>query len=169
MKHSAVQQPLYHQDMPTPLGRLHLVSNDQYLLFAGFNYQKGSLPFPDLLVAEQETAVLALAKEELQQYFNGYRRVFSVPCLLFGTAFQKQVWDGLAGIPFGETLSYQELAGRIGRPKACRAVGQANHHNPVSIIIPCHRVIGKNGQLVGYGGGLDKKAWLLEWEKRGRQ
>ena len=84
---------------------------------------------------------------------------------LEGTAFRQKVWQELAGIPYGATISYQELAHRAGNPKACRAVGQANHFNPTAIIVPCHRVIGKNGQRVGYGVGLDKKSWLLDWEK----
>ncbi len=106
------------------------------------------------------------AYEELSEYFNGMRKIFDIPYEFHGTAFQEKVWRALSDIPYGETRSYEEIAQAVGSPRACRAVGMANNKNPVSIIIPCHRVIGKNGSLVGYGGGLEMKKRLLELERR---
>ncbi|MBU8922453.1 MAG: methylated-DNA--[protein]-cysteine S-methyltransferase [Bacteroidales bacterium] len=102
---------------------------------------------------------------QLEAYFRGELREFDVPLLLEGTEFQKRAWKVLQKIPYGETISYGEQAIRMGSPKAVRAVGGANHRNPVAIIVPCHRVIGKSGDLTGFGGGLDIKARLLELEK----
>lgn len=116
-----------------------------------------------------ETALIAEAAGQLREYFDGSRQSFALPLQAEGTAFQKKVWQGLRAIPYGETRSYQALAESIGHPKACRAVGGANHCNPIMIVIPCHRVIGKNGSLVGFGGGLDVKAWLLDHEKKHRE
>ena len=107
---------------------------------------------------------LAQAQRELDRYFAGRLRTFTVPLDLQGTPFQLAVWQGLRQIPFGDTLSYGALAAAVGRPRASRAVGQANHLNPVSIVIPCHRVIGADGSLTGYGGGLDRKQSLLHFE-----
>lgn len=103
-------------------------------------------------------------KSELEEYFEGKRQVFTVPLEPTGTAFQLSVWEMLQTINFGETISYLELANRLGNPKVIRAAGSANGKNPVSIIIPCHRVIGKDNTLVGYGGGLWRKEWLLKHE-----
>ena len=106
------------------------------------------------------------AQQQLQDYFRGVRRNFSVALHMSGTAFQQRVWNGLLRIPYGQTVSYQEEAQAIHQPAAVRAVANANGANRMSIIIPCHRVIGKNGQLVGYGGGLARKQWLLQHEQR---
>src|SRR5262249_27166893 len=106
-----------------------------------------------------------LVREQLAEYFAGERQKFDVPLKLAGTPFQQQVWRELMRIPFGTTITYAQLAQRIGKPAASRAVGHANGRNPVSIIVPCHRVIGANGKLTGYGGGLDRKDWLLAWER----
>ncbi len=106
----------------------------------------------------------AQAREQLAAYFGGELRKFDIPLALQGTDFQKSVWDRLLGIPFGKTTSYSHLAIEIKRPASVRAVGQANARNPVSIIVPCHRVIGANGSLTGYGGGLEVKAALLAFE-----
>lgn len=108
--------------------------------------------------------LLEQAVRELEEYFAGTRRAFTVPLSPAGTAFQKQVWAALEEIPYGETASYGDIAARIGNPKACRAVGGANHRNPIPILIPCHRVIGSAGQLTGYGGGLEIKTALLALE-----
>lgn len=108
--------------------------------------------------------VLAQAEKELLEYFDGKRRSFTVPVLPRGTEFQMRVWRALCDIPYGETRTYGEIAAAVGSPKACRAVGMANHANPIAVIIPCHRVIGADGTLTGYGGGLDKKRLLLELE-----
>ena len=104
-------------------------------------------------------------REQLDAYFAGELETFDVPLAVHGTEFQKRVWDQLVQIPYGETISYSELARRLGDPKLVRAVGVANGRNPISIIIPCHRVIGADGSLVGYGGGLERKKWLLELEE----
>ncbi|HXW36266.1 MAG TPA: methylated-DNA--[protein]-cysteine S-methyltransferase [Acidimicrobiales bacterium] len=102
--------------------------------------------------------------EQLDEYFSGDRKEFDLPLELEGTAFQKEVWRALREIPYGQTASYGEIAARVGRPGASRAVGLANGRNPIGIIVPCHRVIGANGTLTGYGGGLDRKQWLLALE-----
>ena len=106
------------------------------------------------------------ARRQLEEYFAGTRTEFDLPLELHGTEFQLRVWEQLQGIPAGETISYAELARRIGNPAAMRAVGLANGRNPISIIVPCHRVIGANGKLTGYGGGIANKAWLLDWEQQ---
>lgn len=102
--------------------------------------------------------------KQLTEYFEGKREDFNLPLAPEGTPFQKKVWKALQEIPYGETRSYQDIAVAVGNPKGCRAVGMANNRNPIPIIIPCHRVIGKNGKMVGYGGGLDKKMKLLKLE-----
>lgn len=104
--------------------------------------------------------------QELEEYFSGGRKVFTVKTKLDSTPFRLGVWEALRGIPYGETRSYKDVAAAVGRPEAARAVGGANHHNPVSIIIPCHRVIGANGRMVGYGGELWRKEWLLAHERK---
>jgi methylated-DNA-[protein]-cysteine S-methyltransferase len=104
------------------------------------------------------------AREQLDAYFTGELQAFDLPLAPHGTAFQLRVWDELVRIPFGETISYSQLAHRLGDPKLVRAVGTANGRNPLSIVIPCHRVIGADGTLVGYGGGLERKRWLLDHE-----
>ncbi len=109
------------------------------------------------------------AVAELKEYFSGKRQQFRVPLDLRGTSFQLKVWKALLRIPYGETRSYQQIAREVGNPKASRAVGMANHSNPVGIIVPCHRVISSDGSLGGYGGGLDRKAQLLELERDGRR
>jgi methylated-DNA-[protein]-cysteine S-methyltransferase len=110
-------------------------------------------------------AELRAAVRQLDEYFRGRRTEFSLALELRGTPFQRRVWRRLQKIPFGRTVSYGELAAAIGRPRAARAVGQANHQNPVSVVIPCHRVIGADGGLAGYGGGLWRKRWLLAHER----
>jgi methylated-DNA-[protein]-cysteine S-methyltransferase len=108
--------------------------------------------------------VLARAGQQLGEYFAGTRTTFDIPLDAPGTAFQRRVWDALRAIPYGTTLSYGELARRLGDVRATRAVGAANGKNPIPIIVPCHRVVGANGALTGFGGGLDRKRWLLEHE-----
>lgn len=113
--------------------------------------------------------LLEQACRELEEYFQGARRRFSVPLAPAGTAFQRRVWDALLEIPYGETASYREIAAKTGAPKACRAVGGANHRNPLPIFIPCHRVVGSGGQLTGYAGGLEIKRALLALEAAGEK
>ena len=110
------------------------------------------------------TPLLRRAAAQLDEYFSGRRKQFELPLSLHGTAFQLACWNALCDIPYGETRSYADIARQIGRPAACRAVGRANGRNPLSIFVPCHRVIGASGQLTGYGGGLDKKEALLRLE-----
>ena len=112
----------------------------------------------------ERTELLCEAERQLGEYFQGKRREFELPVHPKGTPFQKAVWEALMEIPYGQTRSYGEIARAVGREKACRAVGMANHNNPILIIIPCHRVIGANGSLTGYGGGLDNKRFLLHLE-----
>ena len=112
-----------------------------------------------------ETPLIKKAATQLAEYFAGTRAKFDLPLAPAGTEFQRSVWRALQTIPFGETCSYMDIATRIGNPKACRAVGMSNNRNPIAIIIPCHRVIGRDGSLVGYGGGLDIKQYLLDLEK----
>jgi methylated-DNA-[protein]-cysteine S-methyltransferase len=115
-----------------------------------------------------ETPLIKEAARQLDEYFAGKRTAFDLPLSLGGTEFQASVWNALLTIGYGETRSYKDIAAQIGRPRAVRAVGSANHHNPVAIIVPCHRVIGHDGSLTGYGGGLHVKQFLLDLEKRGR-
>jgi len=122
--------------------------------------------FPEKDHIRSETPVLAEAGRQLREYFAGKRREFDLHLAPAGTEFMLRVWKALQEIPYGETRSYKEIAAAVGNSKACRAVGLANNRNPISIFIPCHRVIGSNGDLIGYGGGLDKKVFLLDLEKR---
>ena len=115
--------------------------------------------------AVEETALMRAALSQLTEYLEGKRRVFTIPLKPRGTAFQQRVWQALLEIPYGETRTYGEIAQRVGNPKACRAVGMANHRNPILILIPCHRVVGADGSLTGYGGGLPLKQRLLTLEK----
>lgn len=112
----------------------------------------------------EETPVLARGRAELLEYFRGERRAFTVPLEPRGTPFQRRVWDALAAVPWGETVTYGALARQIGSPGAVRAVGQANHRNPLPILLPCHRVVGADGSLTGYAGGLELKRFLLDLE-----
>lgn len=118
----------------------------------------------DLGKRSDDHPILVQTIAQLEQYFVGERQQFSVPLAATGTEFQQKVWQALTQIPYGQVCSYQDLANVINNPKAVRAVGMANGKNPISIIVPCHRVIGKNGKLTGYAGGLDSKQWLLEHE-----
>lgn len=138
----------------SPIGPLSLIEEDGFLV---------KINFEDAGTSE-ETPLLLEAARQLSQYFAKTRKHFSIPLNPKGTAFQRKVWGALLEIPWGETRTYGEIATQIGSPKACRAVGMANHCNPLPIVIPCHRVIGANGKLVGYGGGLDIKEALLRLE-----
>jgi len=113
-----------------------------------------------------ETPIIKKTAKQLEEYFSGKRKIFDLPVVMNGTEFQKAVWSALQTVPYGETRSYKDIAVLVGKPDAARAVGMANNRNPVSIIVPCHRIIGKNGSLTGYGGGLDAKKYLLELEQK---
>lgn len=145
----------------TPVGPLCLVEKKESLI---------ALTFGDECIypASQpaSTSLLLETVQQLKEYFEGLRRSFTIPLSPEGTPFQQRVWEQLLRIPYGETRSYGQVALMVGSPKAVRAVGMANHRNPISILIPCHRVIGAKGALTGYGGGLEKKQWLLELEQQ---
>ena len=148
----------------SPVGKLRLVAEDGFLTELRFGGE------PAVVEGDmEEDAVLDEAQRQLDEYFKGERKYFDLPLKMKGTPFQLADWEALKGIPYGETVTYGEIARRIGSPKAVRAVGMANHNNPVSIIVPCHRVIGKNGKLTGYGGGLDIKRQLLELEQKWKE
>lgn len=121
--------------------------------------------FREAETEEMKTDLLEEAEKELDEYFAGKRKKFELPLRIYGTEFQKRVWNTLLQIPYGGTLTYGEVAQIIGSPKACRAVGMANNQNPLMILVPCHRVVGAGGSLVGYGGGLDIKEKLLRLER----
>ncbi|MGC9402979.1 methylated-DNA--[protein]-cysteine S-methyltransferase [Vibrio genomosp. F10] len=146
----------------SPLGLLTLQANEKGLLGIWLPVNT-TLP-QQLGTKDEGHPILKEAIQQLEEYFAKKRTQFSVPVAPKGTPFQQQVWQALEEIPFGETRTYQQLAIDIDNPKAVRAVGMANGKNPISIIIPCHRVIGKNGKLTGYAGGIDAKKALLELE-----
>jgi methylated-DNA-[protein]-cysteine S-methyltransferase len=144
--------------MPSPLGPLRLYAALDELVAL-------SLPDrPGPAAVEGRSEVLDLTAAQLAEYFAGRRRSFHMPLAPLGTGFQREVWRALVAIPYGETRSYGEIARVVGRPAASRAVGAANGRNPIAIIVPCHRVIGSNGDLTGYGGGMAAKRWLLDHE-----
>ena len=150
-----------HTTLDTPLGPLTLVSDGEALTAATFDG-----PPPD--APEGADAVLDAARRQLAAYFDGEPVAFDVPVRLGGTPFQERVWAALREIPHGETLSYGALAARLGMPKAAQAVGAANGQNPAAVVVPCHRVIGADGSLTGYAGGLERKQALLALESRQR-
>ncbi len=143
----------------TPLGRLTVASDGRAVTAIAF----GERDFPG---ERRATELTNRAANQLQEYLAGKRRSFDLPLAPAGTDFQKKVWNALMDIPYGETRSYSEVASAIGSPKACRAVGGANNRNPLPIVVPCHRVVGSNGALVGYAGGTKVKAFLLDLERR---
>ncbi|WP_312487376.1 methylated-DNA--[protein]-cysteine S-methyltransferase [Sphingomonas sp.] len=151
--------------MTSPVGKLTLVASEQGLRAVLWAEERaGRVPLPERR-DDPAHVVLAEAARQLTGYFAGERRVFDLPLDPVGTDFQKSVWIGLNAIPYGETRSYAALAAAIGRPGASRAVGAANGRNPLSIVTPCHRVIGANGTLTGFAGGLAVKRWLLAHER----
>ncbi|WP_018152240.1 methylated-DNA--[protein]-cysteine S-methyltransferase [Leeia oryzae] len=150
----------------SPLGDMLACETDGALCGLYFLPQKhGRMPDPALQV---RTELLMAVEAQMQAYFAGTLTVFDVPLQPVGTAFQQAVWKALLALPYGETISYQLLADRLDKPTATRAVANAVGRNPVSIIIPCHRIIGSNGKLTGYAGGVDKKAWMLNLEQGGQ-
>ena len=158
---------MYYCYFDTPIGELLLAGEEGALSMIGF--PKGSMrrePEADWIFNETQ---LADVSRQLREYFTGERREFNLPIKLSGTEFQVSVLEALQNIPYGETTSYGEIAKRIGRPKAVRAVGAANGRNPIPIIVPCHRVIGSTGDLTGFGGGLDTKEALLRLEAENTQ
>jgi len=144
----------------SPIGELTIIEHEGFITNVNF----GKTEFDNSEYVLNETDILKESVKQLKEYFNRKRKEFNLPLKPNGTIFMKNVWKSLCNIPYGETKSYIYIAKEIGNDKACRAVGMANNKNPIPIIIPCHRVIGKNGKLVGYAGGLDVKEKLLELE-----
>lgn len=156
---------LVYMYMDSPVGALKLVAHDQALVAVMWdNEDHKRVRLADLIESPQHP-MLHKVKQQLEQYFAGQRQQFDLPLDFQGTDFQQQVWQALLSIPYGETRSYKDIALLIGNAKAVRAVGAANGKNPISIIAPCHRVIGSGGALVGFAGGLDKKQILLSLEQ----
>lgn len=169
---------LFRTTMQTPIGQLTIVANDHALVAIRWDTETpGSQPdahnpvdrtlgdtFTDVAPGSGEHPVLDRAVAQLGEYFAGRRTDFDLPLDPLGTPFQKQAWDALVKIPFGETISYGEQAAMLGDRNKSRAVGAANGKNPIPIVVPCHRVVGSNGHLTGFAGGLDVKAWLLDHE-----
>ena len=149
---------MYRQTMSSPLGQIEIQASEigvSHVLFVNENGQS---------ITSNESALTQECARQLTQYFSGCRQIFDLPLDASGTDFQVNIWQCLAKIPFGDTRSYGEIASMINNPKSVRAVGGANGKNPISIIVPCHRVIGANGSLTGYAGGIDRKLWLLNHE-----
>jgi methylated-DNA-[protein]-cysteine S-methyltransferase len=155
-----------HTEVVSPCGPLTLVAADGVLTALYMTEQRHR---PDQVTFGERVgtgvAPFAEVAAQLKEYFAGRRTTFELPLNLVGTPFQQRVWTALLDIPYGETVSYGELAGELGQPTASRAVGLANGKNPVGIIVPCHRVVGSKGDLTGYGGGLERKRYLLEFER----
>ena len=155
---------MYYTNFQSPVGPLLLAADDRGLCFVSFSGSRRAVHAERTWKRDQ--APFKETIRQLQAYFRGELKEFNLPLALEGTPFQRRVWKNLLAIPYGKTISYGQLADRIGRPKAVRAVGLANGQNPIPIIIPCHRVIGSNGKLTGYGGGLPIKEKLLALESR---
>jgi len=141
----------------SPVGALIIVEKEEKIVRINFSNKKNTAP---------KTPLLKEAVLQLKAYFSGDLQKFDLPLNPEGTPFRKAVWHQLLQIPYGETRSYKDIANALHKPNACRAIGGANHHNPIPIIIPCHRVIGADGSLTGYGGGMDKKQYLLLLEQQ---
>lgn len=150
---------IYKKIIETPIGKIYIAEENNKIIEINLDSKKNNYEI-------KNTKVLNLAEKQLLEYFEGKRKKFNLPLKLKGTPFQEKVWNELLKIPYGETRTYGEIAKNIENPKAARAVGMANHNNPISIVVPCHRVIGVNNKLVGYGLGLDKKQYLLDLEKK---
>lgn len=164
---------IFRTQFSTVLGEMSAAATEQGVCFLEFTEDNRREDTLQLVSARLKMAVtdgnhphLALLESQLQDYFTGKRMTFTVPLVLPGTPFQQKVWDALLSVPFGSTVTYSMLAESLSSPRAVRAVGRANGMNPVSVLVPCHRVTGKNGELTGYAGGTDRKAWLLAHEKQ---
>jgi methylated-DNA-[protein]-cysteine S-methyltransferase len=152
---AAVFKALYE----SPIGPLEVAGTEEGILSIEFS-ERSAVP------AGRPAPCLKECFRQLEEYFAGRRRAFTLRLDLRGTPFQKRVWSELLKVPFGRTVAYRDIAAALGNPRSTRAVGGANHRNPVSIVVPCHRVIGADGGLTGYGGGLRRKEWLLAHEKK---
>lgn len=156
-----------HTVVDSPIGPLTLVASDRVLIALYMREHRHRPESSAFGAATDEGFTDAI--QQLDEYFRGERTEFALPMAAQGTAFQRKVWAALRGIPYGETVTYGQLAATIGRPTASRAVGLANGRNPISVVVPCHRVVGSNGKLTGYGGGIERKRFLLEHERRRTQ
>jgi len=152
--------------MTSPVGPLTLLADDEALIGLHFDSDPAGQPQPDWVRDDNR---FRQAVAQLDEYFAGRRRTFDLPLAPRGTQFRKLVWRALRAIPYGQTATYGEIARAIGQPQASRAIGGANHHNPLAIVIPCHRVIGADGSMTGYGGGLERKRMLLDLEAGGQR
>jgi methylated-DNA-[protein]-cysteine S-methyltransferase len=159
---------LSYKFMTSPVGELKVIASDEGLVAVMWRSSRPQRVPLDDYVEDPTCPLLLRTEKELSEYFSRKRKAFTVPLDMRGTHFQKQVWEALLAIPFGETRSYGQIANQLGNPKATRAVGAANGQNPIPIIVPCHRVIGANGSLTGFGGGLEIKEQLLALEGSGR-
>lgn len=155
---------MWFDEFKTPIGLLKIVADANGLCYVVFENNKHEPP--NQQDWKRDRSATRQVREQLNQYFAGERKEFDLATSFTGTDFQQRTWQMLAHIPYGQTWSYGELAKRVGSPKAVRAVGAANGRNPLPIILPCHRVIGSNGKLTGFGGGLPVKQWLLEHEEK---
>jgi methylated-DNA-[protein]-cysteine S-methyltransferase len=154
--------PIITTTVDSPIGPLTLTADDGRLTGLHMHEQRHT---PSVMAGvRRDDAWFADITDQLEAYFDGSLTRFEIPMELDGTDFQQRVWSQLCAIPYGETISYAELARRVGNPRASRAVGLANGRNPIAVIVPCHRVIASGGGLGGYGGGLDRKTWLLDLE-----
>ncbi len=151
--------------IPSPVGKLKMIASDKGLVAILWENANPKRVKVGALVEDQNHPILLETERQLHEYFQGLRKSFALKLDLKGTKFQNDVWRALLGIPFGETRSYGQLARQLGNPRATRAVGAANGRNPISIVVPCHRVIGSSGKLTGFAGGLGTKAQLLELER----
>ena len=157
---------LAFMEMPSPVGILKLVATENALVAVLWENENPKRVRLAELIEQVNHPILLETQKQLREYFAGTRQQFDLPLDFEGTVFQKKVWQALLSIPFGETRSYRDIAEQVGNIKAVRAVGAANGKNPISIIAPCHRVVGMNGKLVGFAGGLDNKKILLGLEKQ---
>lgn len=156
---------IYFTFYDSPIQSLRLVSDGRSLIGLYMISEKHDAILQSDWREDESAAPFPAAKQQLTAYFSGSLTEFDLPLQLQGTPFQQRVWEALKTIPYGRTMSYGELAQTIGQPNASRAVGLANGRNPLSIVVPCHRVIGANGKLTGYGGGIERKQWLLNHER----
>ncbi|WP_404789801.1 methylated-DNA--[protein]-cysteine S-methyltransferase [Altericista sp. CCNU0014] len=156
---------IYYTVYESPIQTLRLVSDGRSLIGLYMMSEKHRLKPQNDWVEDDSVTPFLETKQQLAAYFAGTLTEFDVPLQMQGTIFQQRVWEALKSIPYGATLFYGELAKQIGQPNASRAVGLANGRNPISIVVPCHRVIGANGKLTGYGGGIERKQWLLNHER----
>lgn len=156
---------LFHKKITSPVGLLTLVASDEALVAILWDADKPSRIRPAIGSIDNRHPILNDAERQLGEYFRNEREAFELPLDPAGTDFQKRVWLALRKIPYGKTVSYADIAAKIGSPKSSRAVGGATGRNPISIVVPCHRVVGSDGSLTGFGGGLDNKVTLLALEQ----